>query len=150
MNWLHTALDICTDGVLTEATTEGLFEYHRFVPQDEDVAQSESNARTIPASRPKTESAPEIDISAIVRRPAPMPLSFTPEHLSPTRILDYIECPAYYLYRHIYALNPATGTVGERVTVNLRYIRPSCSRTSAVMGIARRGGAVQVIPTEKA
>ncbi|MBT4483055.1 MAG: UvrD-helicase domain-containing protein, partial [Candidatus Latescibacteria bacterium] len=105
MGWLHAALDISPDGDMESECPEELFIYRR-------ISEPETPSHDLPSERwenilersEDTVPAKVPEITSLIAPIADIPHTSKPEHLSPTQVMDYSECPALYLFRHVYGL----------------------------------------------
>ncbi|GAG33552.1 unnamed protein product, partial [marine sediment metagenome] len=104
MGWLHAALGLTPEGDPAGDCPEELFEYRRITEEQtfDAVSMIDYWANVITEEKP----APVMDaeIEKIIKQPEHVPVHAKPEHLSPTQIMDYLECPALYLYKYVYNL----------------------------------------------
>jgi len=111
MGWLHAALGMDPEGPRGDETPDGLFKYVRI---SEDPKTAWISPADFWSDGIKGEESDGFDDAALDEAMTPLeriPVSGLPEHLTPTRILDYLECPAYYLYRYVHGVEP--GKRGE-------------------------------------
>ncbi|MBA7582462.1 ATP-dependent helicase/nuclease subunit A [subsurface metagenome] len=118
LGWLHTALAIKSDGETTGDTPTHLFRYRR-------IEESGETCRRAPGEYWKNVLFPDTgsksvgsevhsEIKALLQPIEGIPSTGKPEHLSPSGIMDYGNCPALYLYKHVYGLTavPKPGKSG--------------------------------------
>jgi len=114
MGWLHAALGMDSEGNPGDDTPEGLFRYVRISEDPESTGVSPADFWSDVAGGEKGGAFEDPALEEMMTLLERVPVPGVPEHLSPTRILDYIECPAYYLYRHIHGVEPRRkGTRGD-------------------------------------
>ncbi|MFC1693955.1 UvrD-helicase domain-containing protein [Candidatus Latescibacterota bacterium] len=105
MAWLHTALGISPDGELLPGCPANLFVYRRLSKTEINPSVSPVNIWKNALKKTKNKvSAEYLALEKLVKPVESIKFTGMPEHLSPTRIMDYAECPALYIYKHIYGL----------------------------------------------
>jgi|GEM_PF-6699695 ATP-dependent helicase/nuclease subunit A len=104
MSWLHAALKISSDGEFLEGEA-GLFAYERFCENTSSGARSVTaywQELMDSAGNGSVNDYPVETLTAPIKR---VPVSGLPSHMSPNQIVDYMLCPAKYLYKHVHGLN---------------------------------------------
>ncbi len=114
MTWLHTALGIDPSG---ENAGDGhglLYRYRRI-----DDAEPEKPLSVAEFWSPMLNAAPSDkgrvsgDQQELLSKISALPVivrNDPPRHLSPSQLLDYIDCPALYYYRHVWSLDISGST----------------------------------------
>jgi len=141
MGWLHAALDIAPDGSPGADTPADLVSYSRVDLSERtfDVAPAETLRRSFGEARAEARG----DSIELPPPPAVLSTAGKPAHLSPTRILDYLDCPARYRFVHEYGLKgggTAHGAAGGRGEQYGSYAHRVMERLGAALEVHRRHG----------
>jgi ATP-dependent helicase/nuclease subunit A len=113
MAWLYKAFSIPVDN--DENYSHELFGFRKITEQkSQDALPRSSHWKALLKQGKNTEVISEKPIDFLTEPVKKLPVCGVPEHISPTRILDYITCPALYLYRYIHHLElPFRGTPAD-------------------------------------
>ncbi|MFC1651369.1 UvrD-helicase domain-containing protein [Candidatus Latescibacterota bacterium] len=108
MSWLHTALSVSHDGDISESNTD-LFLYNRICENSSVEARSVTaywnELLETPGEKPVKQTVNDYPLETLTAPVKSVPISGVPFHISPNQIIDYIVCPALYLYKHVHGLN---------------------------------------------
>jgi len=105
MSWLHASLSISPDGELSESTDD-LFVYHRI--HENNAADSTTvtdHWKKLLNRVEKNKTMEDYPLEKLIAPVKSVPVYGLPAHISPTQIMDYITCPALYLYKHVHGLD---------------------------------------------
>ena len=105
MSWLHSALSLAPESGPQEGCPQNLFSFRIIREEDTTTAEFRSNQWS-----PILDAVKDIPVSELAEDHLFCPVSpirypGRPVTLSPTQIVDYIKCPALYLFKHVYKLD---------------------------------------------
>ncbi|MCD6307934.1 MAG: PD-(D/E)XK nuclease family protein, partial [Candidatus Latescibacteria bacterium] len=154
MGWLHAALDIDPDGSPGADMPADLVSYNRvdLSGRTFDVAPAEILRKSFEEARTGVAG----DAVGLPAFPAILSMTGKPAHLSPTQILDYLDCPARYRFVYEYGLKgggTVTGATGGRGEQYGSYAHRVMERLGAALKAHRphvepSGGGAPVHPPE--
>jgi CRISPR/Cas system-associated exonuclease Cas4 (RecB family) len=114
LGWLESALSLSPEGEPSPDSPGDLFTCRVITDHKEKKPDRRSDTWQSILDAGKDVPAPNLPADLLFSPVLPLRYSGKPETLSPTQVMDYLKCPALYLFKHIYHLNPVKlGEQGE-------------------------------------